>query len=78
MTVATEENKGKWSSMLQEGVRDALRRQKRPNLRPVLLEVGERMKRDIQKTMLDMGVYDTGRMHDSITVLKVNNEDLAT
>lgn len=78
MTVAAEENKGKWSRMLQEGVRDALRRQKRPNLRTVLLEVGERMKSDIQKTMLDMEVYDTGRMHDSITVLKINNEDVAS
>lgn len=80
MTVAAEENKGKWSRMLQDGVRNALRRQKRPNLRPLLLEVGERIKSDIQKTMMSFPnpVYDTGRMHDSITILKVNNEVLAS
>lgn len=76
MTVAAEENKGKWSRMLQKGIRDALRRQKNPNLRPVLLEIGEEMKSDIQKTMLDMDVYDTGRMHDSISVLEVNHTKL--
>ena len=77
MTVAIQENRGIWNRMLQQGLSKALKRQERPDLNPVLLEVGERMKNDIQKTMLDMEVYDTGCMHDSISVIKVNNEDLA-
>ena len=76
MTVATEENKGKWSRMVQDGVRTALRREKRPNLRPLMIEVGETMQKDIRDTMLEMDVYDTGRMFNSISILQINNKRL--
>lgn len=74
MTVTVEENKGKWGRMLQDGVRTALRREKRPNLRPLMIHIGEEMQKDIRDTMLDMDVFDTGRMLSSISVLQVNNE----
>ena len=74
--IAVDENKQKWSRKLQEGIRNALRREKRPNLRPILIEVGEEMQKDIRKVMLDLGVWDTGRMHSSISILKINNEVL--
>lgn len=69
MYVAGEDNKKKWYRMLQDGVRKSLRGGGTPDLKPVLKEVGEEMKSDIQKTMLDMGIYRTGRMYDSISVL---------
>lgn len=78
MSVAVEENGKKWNRMLQEGVRQAYRQQKRPNLRPLLIKVGERIKSDIQKTMLDMDVYDTGRMHDSVRLLQINSTEVSS
>lgn len=74
MTVAAENNGQKWNRILQDGVRNALRARQRPNMRPVMKAVGEAMVKDIRKTMLDMDVYDTGRMHDSISILNINGE----
>ena len=76
MRLAVAENKRKWDRMMQEGIRDALRRQKRPNLRPLMIEVGDRMVRDIQRTMMSFPhpVYDTGRMLSSISILQINNQ----
>lgn len=72
--VATEENKQKWNRMLQDGVREALRREKKPNLRPLMIKLGEEMQNDIRNTMLDMDIYDPGRMLNSISILQINNE----
>ena len=76
--LATEENQSKWGRKIQEGIREALRRRQRPNLRPVLMKVGERMKKDIQAKMLELEVYDTGRMHDSISVLSINGREVTS
>ena len=72
--IAVDENKQKWSRKLQDGIRNALRREKRPNLRPLLIEVGEEIQKDIKKVMVDLDVWDTGRMHNSISILRINNE----
>lgn len=71
MRIAAAENKGKWNRMLAKGIRQEVRKHKRPRLRPILVEVGEEMQKDIRKTMLDLDVWDTGRMHSSISILKV-------
>ena len=80
MRVAAAENKAKWNRMLQDGVRKALRERRKPNLRPLMERLGERIKTDIQETMMSFPdpVYDTGRMYDSISVLKINNDTLKT
>ena len=72
--IAELANGKKWLRMLQDGVREELRRRQSSNLRPLLLKVGNRMVSDIRKVMIDLDVYDTGKMHDSITVLQVNNK----
>lgn len=77
LTVAAEENQSKWSRILQDGVRTALRKEKKPKLSPMMMKLGERMQEDIRKTMREMDIYDTGRMVDSISILKVNDEVLA-
>jgi len=69
--LAAEENAAKWTRMLSKGVREEVRRRKRPVIRPTLIAVGEEMQKDIRKTMLDLDVWDTGRMHSSISILKV-------
>ena len=69
--LAAEENAAKWTRMLSKGVREEVRRHKRPVIRPTLIAVGEEMQKDIRKTMLDLDVWDTGRMHSSISILKV-------
>ena len=73
-TVAADNNGKKWSRILQDGVRKALRARQRPNMRPVMIKVGEAMVDDIRKTMLDMDVYDTGRMYSSISILNINGQ----
>ena len=78
--VAIASNKGKWNRMLQDGVRKALRAKEKPNLRPLMEKLGERIKKDIQETMMSFPdpIYDTGKMHDSISVLKINNTVVKT
>lgn len=74
MTIASEENGAKWNRMLQRGIRRALREKQKPNLRPLMIQIGETMQKDIKKTMLDMDVWDTGRMHSSISILQINDD----
>ena len=59
---------------MQDGIREALRAQQKPNLRPLMIKVGERMQHDIKETMMELDIYDTGRMHNSISILQVNND----
>ena len=72
--IATEENRLRWNRIMQDGIREALRAQQKPNLRPLMIKVGERMQHDIKETMMELDVYDTGRMHNSISILQVNND----
>jgi len=69
--LAVEENEAKWARMLVQRIRDKVRRYKRPNLRPILISVAEEIQKDIRKKMLQLDVWDTGRMHSSISILKV-------
>lgn len=74
MKIAVEENKKKWNRRLQEGVRAALRERKKPDLRPLLIDIGEEMQKDIRRVMVDMDIGDTGRMHNSISILQINDQ----
>lgn len=70
MRIAAAANKDKWNRKLVDGIRQELREHKKRNLRPILISVAEEMQKDIKKTMLDLDIYDTGRMHSSISILK--------
>ena len=74
---AASENGQKWSRRIQDGVRAELRAHKRGDIQGVLQEVGETMVEDIREKMLEMEVYDTGKMYNSISVLQVNNKVLS-
>lgn len=76
MRVTVDNNKDKWNRMLQDGVRESWKVSGTPDVRSVMMKVGEQMQQDIQRTMEEMGLSETGKMHDSVKVLKINNEVL--